>query len=241
MINRVMCGDCLDILPGLEDSSVDMVLCDLPYGTTQSKRDVEIDLDLLWDQYLRVCKENAAIVLFAHNQFTFKLALSKFELYRYKYVWIKNKSTNHLNSRKMPLRAHEDILVFYRSSPTYNPQFSYGHKPMNWARKRSSNVYGAEKRVVNDAGTTRRYPNDVLYFDVVNNDDPERICEFQKPVDLCEFLIRTYTNPGDVVLDNAMGSGSVCLAARNTGRLSIGIEIDSVLCEKAYKRLSEFI
>jgi len=233
MINQIICGDCLEVIPTLPDACIDLVFTDLPYGTTQSKRDIPINLGLLWEQWLRVAKENAAIVLFAHNQFTIELATSQFALYRYRYVWVKNKSTNFLNAKRMPLRQFEDILVFYRKQPTYNPQFSYGHKPMNWARKSSHNIYGKTKFVVNDAGTTRRYPNDVLNFNVVNNDDPNRICEFQKPVDLCEFIIRTYTNTGDLVLDGAAGSGAICKAAKNMKRDFIGIEIDPVLAEAA--------
>lgn len=235
--NTFVCDDCLQAMTFVPDGYVDLIFCDLPYGTTQAKVDTPIDLDSLWIQYKRVLKPDGAVVLFSHGVFTFDLVYSNREWYKYKWIWVKNKSTNHLNAKKMPLRQYEELLVFYNNPPTYNPQMSDGHKPMNYAMGGMSNIYGDERPTPNDAGTTLRYPKDVLYFDVVNNDDPERIHPFQKPVDLCRYIIRTYTNENDVVLDNAAGSGSILVAANQEKRRFIGVEIDKEVFDKAKERV----
>lgn len=223
-LNQCFLGDCLDILPTLPDKCINLIFSDLPYGTTQSAHDTPIDLQKLWEQYKRVLMPSGAVVLFSHGLFTYQLMSSNLSWYKYKWIWVKNKSTNHLNAKKMPMRQYEELLVFYGKQPTYNPQMSKGHPPMNYAIGGNSHIYGKERPTVNDAGTTLRYPKDVLYFDVVNNDDPNRTHEFQKPADLCEYVIRTYTNEGEVVLDSAAGSGTILKAAKHIGRQFVGIE-----------------
>lgn len=195
--NQIINADCFDVFPYIKTASVDMVLCDLPYGTTQSPWDSILPFDLLWSSYERIIKENGAILLFAKAPFDKVLGASNLKLFRYEWIWEKNKATGHLNKSLMPLQAHENILVFYKRPPIYNPQMSQGHKPMHSAvSNHNSKVYGTGVSSFTEAGSTERYPRSVLYFPVVNNDDPERIHPNQKPVPLCEYLIRTYTNRG---------------------------------------------
>ena len=216
-------GDCLEVLPHVPDNSIDMVLCDLPYGTTQNKWDSVIDLDSLWKQYRRVVKNNGAIILTAQGIFTAKLILSNEKEFKYKIVWEKSKSTNFLNAKKQPLRKHEDICVFYRRQPVYNPEMGVGTAYNKGTRKNQlSGSYGNFGPVeVMSEGT--RYPTDVVYFKTAESEG-KVVHPTQKPVALGRYLIRTYSNPGDVVLDNASGSGSFLLAARQEGRKFIGIE-----------------
>ncbi|MBW7475928.1 site-specific DNA-methyltransferase [Paenibacillus oenotherae] len=225
LINQIINADCFDIFPNIPTGSVDMILCDLPYGTTQSPWDSILPFGPLWAAYERIIKENGAILLFAKAPFDKALAASNMKLFRYEWIWEKNKATGHLNKELMPLQAHENILVFYKKPPTYNPQMSQGHKPMNAATgNHKSTVYGGGKATPNNAGSTERYPRSVLYYPVVNNDDPERIHPNQKPVPLCEYLIRTYTNEGGLVLDNCGGSCTTAVAADRTNRNYIVIE-----------------
>lgn len=233
-LNQVIEGDCLDIMPQLPDKSVDMILCDLPYGTTQNKWDSVIDLTKLWAEYTRIIKENGVIVLTSQGVFTAKLILSNEKWFKYKIVWIKSKSTNFLNAKKQPLRKHEDICVFYNQQPTYNPQMSIGDSYDKGVRKnQNTGSYGDFKpRHVHSDGL--RYPNDVLFMEEQPLDDFVyfKTAESegtvyhptQKPVELGRYLIRTYTNKGDIVLDNACGSGSFLVAAAMEGRNFIGIE-----------------
>lgn len=232
--NKVFEADCLDLLPQIPDKSIDMVLCDLPYGTTQNKWDSVIDLEKLWKEYKRVVKDNGVVVLTSQGVFTARLIMSNESWFKYKIVWIKSKSTNFLNAKKQPLRKHEDICVFYRHQPTYHPQMTEGENYDKGVRKdQLTGSYGNFKphHVKSDGG---RYPNDVICYE----EDP--IDDFiyfktaesegtvyhptQKPVELGRYLIRTYTNPGDIVLDNACGSGSFLVAAALEGRKYIGIE-----------------
>lgn len=235
-INKVFENDCLKVMPNIPDKSVDMILCDLPYGTTQNKWDSVIDLKKLWQQYMRIIKDNGAIVLTAQGLFTAKLILSNEDWFKYKIVWIKSKSTNFLNAKKQPLRKHEDICVFYKQQPTYNPQMTKGESYDKGIRKnQNTGSYGDFKpRHVQSNGM--RYPNDVLLMD--DNELP--IEDFlyvktaesegavyhptQKPVELGRYLIRTFSNPGDIILDNACGSGSFLVAAAMEHRKYIGIE-----------------
>lgn len=235
-VNKVIEDDCLNVMPNIPDKSVDMILCDLPYGTTQNKWDSVIDLNTLWQQYMRIIKDNGAIVLTAQGLFTAKLILSNEEWFKYKIVWIKSKSTNFLNAKKQPLRKHEDICVFYKKQPTYNPQMTMGESYDKGVRKNQyTGSYGDFKpRHVQSDG--KRYPNDVLVMD--DNEFPlEDFLYFktaeseghvyhptQKPIELGRYLIRTFTNPGDIVLDNACGSGSFLVAAAMEDRKYIGIE-----------------
>lgn len=221
--NYLIEGDCLEVLNALADSSVDMVLCDLPYGTTQNKWDSRIDLAKLWKHYNRIVKPNGAIVLTAQGIFTAKLILSNEKFFKYKIVWEKSKPTNFLNAKKQPLRKHEDICVFYRKQPVYHPQMGVGVPYNKGVRKNQlSGNYGDFAPVeVKSEGS--RYPTDIVYFKTAESEGPV-LHPTQKPVELGRYLIRTFTNEGDVVLDNTCGSGSFLVAAAQEGRSFIGIE-----------------
>ncbi|WP_242224507.1 site-specific DNA-methyltransferase [Bacillus cereus group sp. BfR-BA-01380] len=223
----------------LQSKSIDMILCDLPYGVTQNKWDVVIPFNEMWDQYERIIKDNGAIVLTATQPFAAQLIASNPKLFRYDLIWKKNKSTGFLNAKKMPLRSHEYILVFYKKLPTYNPQKTTGHKPVNQYTKRSADGtnYGNTK-LVSGGGQTDRYPNSIIDIPVVNNDSKERIHPTQKPVELFEWLIKSYTNEGNIVLDNCIGSGATAVAAINTNRNFIGFEISEEYCAAANERIN---
>lgn len=219
----LMPGDCLELMPWIADGSVDMVLCDLPYGTTQNKWDAVIPFDQLWAEYRRVVRKGGAIVLTAAQPFTSALVMSNPALFKYQWVWEKSVATNFLNAKKQPLRNHEDILVFYADQPTYNPQMVPGERKTSRRIGTKTANYGkADKETFYDS--TERYPLSVQRFG--SRIDGAALHPTQKPVALMEYLIRTYTNPGDTVLDNTMGSGTTGVAAVNTGRHFIGIERD---------------
>lgn len=230
--NQIYCGDCLEVMDSFPDNSIDMVFCDLPYGTTNNSWDSIIPFDDLWKRYNRIVKEDGAIVLTAQAPFDKVLACSNLKNFRYEWIWEKNKATGHLNAKKMPMKAHEQVLIFYRKLPVYNPQMTEGHKPMN-AVSAKANVpkpkqkrnYGHVSKVLgNLGGSTVRYPRDVIKIPVINNDDPKKFHPTQKPIELVEYFIQTYSNEGDVILDNCMGSGSTCIAAIKQNRRYIGIE-----------------
>jgi site-specific DNA-methyltransferase (adenine-specific) len=214
-------------MKGIKQSSVDFILCDLPYGTTKNKWDSTIPLDLLWEQYERVIKDNGAIVLFAQTPFDKILGCSNINLLRYEWIWEKTSVTGHLNAKKMPMKSHENLLVFYKKLPTYNPQKTSGHpRKVSTAEhkrnsKRTSNL-GEHGLTTYDS--TERYPRSVLVYPT----DKQKLAlhPTQKPVALLEYLIKTYTHEGDVVLDNCMGSGSTGVACKNLQRNFIGIELD---------------
>jgi len=238
-----MKGDCLELMSTIEAGSVDMVLCDLPYGTTQNKWDSPVPVNALWDEYSRVCKIDAAIVLFAAQPFTSALIMSKPEWFKYDWTWRKQRGSGHLNAKKQPLRDKEDICVFYRKQPIYNPQFSTGtpYSGASKGRYRSSkqantNNYNPYIGTATD-NEGKRYPRQVLEFDPI--DVKLMVHPTQKPVALMEYLVRTYTNPGDVVLDNCMGSGTTGVACANTGRKFIGIEMDAGYFEIASQRITD--
>ncbi len=223
--NSIFEGDCLKILPTLPTGSIDLVLCDLPYGTTQNKWDSVINLDDLWIEYKRLLKPNGAIVLTSQGIFTAKLILSNESWFKYKIVWEKSKSTNFLNAKKQPLRKHEDICVFYKKPPTYNPQMGVGLAYDKGVRKNQlSGSYG-DFRPAHVKSSGVRYPSDIVYFKTAES-EPERSVwhPTQKPVDLGRYLIRTFSNPGDLVMDNAFGSGSFLVAAAMEKRRFVGIE-----------------
>lgn len=216
-------GDCLEILERFPASSIDLVLCDLPYGTTQNRWDSVIPLAPLWEQYLRVAKPDAAFVLTAQGVFTARLILSREDLFKYKLVWEKSKPTNFLNAKKQPLRKHEDICVFYRQQPSYHPQMLEGEPYDKGIRKdQLSGAYGDFQpvRVKSEGG---RYPTDLVYFKTAESEGPVWH-PTQKPVELGRYLVRTFSDPGDLVLDNAFGSGSFLVAAHLEGRRFVGIE-----------------
>lgn len=234
MIDTVIQGDCIDVMRNIPDGSIDMILCDLPYGTTQNKWDSVIDLDKLWAHYERIIKVNGAIVLTAQGLFTAKLILSNEKLFKYKIIWIKSKPTNFLNAKKQPLRKHEDICVFYKKQPVYNPQMTMGDAYDKGIRKdQFTGSYGDFKpRHIKSNG--ERYPNDVVFYEGENVDDYIYVKTAesegkvyhptQKPIELGRYLIRTFTDPGDLILDNACGSGSFLLSAILEDRHFIGIE-----------------
>lgn len=222
-MNTLFEGDCLDILPGIADASVDMILCDLPYGTTQNLWDSVIPLHDLWAQYERVIKPNGAICLTSQGVFTANLIVSNPRLFKYKIVWEKSKPTNFLNAKKQPLRKHEDICVFYKKQPVYHPQMGEGAAYSKGVRKNQhTGSYGKFDPVL-VASEGGRYPTDIVYFKTAESEG-QVFHPTQKPVALGRYLIRTFTNPGDVVLDNAFGSGSFLVAAKAEGRKYIGIE-----------------
>lgn len=224
-LNEPIEGDCLDELERLPDASIDMVLCDLPFGTTRNRWDSEIDLDRLWAHYNRVVKERGAIVLNSQGPFTARLMMSNIENFKYKLVWEKSKPTNFLNVKIQPLRKHEDICVFYRKQCTYNPQMSNGDPYNKGVRKNQlTGSYGDfEPSLVKSDG--ERYPTDIIYHKTAESEG-EVWHATQKPVGLARYLIRTYSNPGDVILDNAFGSGSYLVAAVSEGRNFVGIELN---------------
>jgi DNA modification methylase len=238
-MNQLYQGDCLELMKQISDNSVDMILCDLPYGTTQCKWDSLISLSDLWSQYIRIAKLNAAMVFTAQSPFDKVLGCSNLDLLRYEWIWEKTEATGHLNSKKMPMKAHENILVFYRKLPTYHPQKTNGHIRKTSTAERfrlQSECYG-EQFGITKYDSTERYPRSVIQFSTdkqVLNLHPT-----QKPVALMEYLIKTYTNEGDTVLDNCMGSGTTGVACVNTNRKFIGVEKDEKYFEIAKKRIEE--
>lgn len=234
-------GDCLGVLPTLPDNSVDLVLTDLPYGCLNKGNkhalwDKEIHLDALWVELLRVAKPNAAIVLFGQGLFSAKLMMSQPKLYRYSLVWDKVRTTGFLNANKMPLRQHEDILVFYRKLPTYNPQMIKSDtKVHRGGRNKTDRCYG-RSIIAESSYHNEKYPTSVLAFKVMYGTE-RKYHPTEKPISLLEYLIHTYTNEGDCVLDCTMGSGSTMVACANTNRRGIGIELMSEYYDIAVKRV----
>ena len=219
-----------------------MVLCDLPYGITQNKWDIVIPVEQLWEQYRRITKPNAAIVLTANQPFSSALVLSNPAWFRQALVWSKNKTTGHLNANRRPLSAHEDVLVFSRKAHKYNPQMLETGIPAKSKTRGRSSCYGssADVKRVYVGGSTLRYPTSVLRFDAVTNHSTNecRVHPTQKPVALMEYLIRTYTNEGELVLDNCMGSGTTGVACVNTNRSFIGFEKDQRYFKIAHDRIN---
>ena len=255
-MNEIICGDCLDVMRGMGDNEVDMILCDLPYGTTACIWDTIIPFEPLWKQYKRIIKENGAIVLFGSEPFSSRLRMSNIKDYKYDLVWVKTCKTGFYNAKRAPLRKHEMISIFYTKQPTYNPQMNTtkrkdigrrrgnsgnmpSAKPSNWGK---ASLKTAESYRWVETGL--RYPDDVLEFPNWNGalfGDNTNATKHptQKPVALFEYLIRTYTNEGDVVLDNCIGSGTTAIACINTGRNFIGIEKDPEYFRMAQDRINK--
>lgn len=234
---RAIFGDCFDAMALLPDASIDMVLCDLPYGTTQNKWDSVLPLDRLWAEYWRVAKPNAAIVLTAAQPFTSVLICSALAQFRYEWIWRKSRPTGQLNAKREPLRDKEDVAVFYRKPPIYNPQMGVGkpnHVSGKPRMKSASANWGQQYEIVEEK-TDKKYPRAVLDFPSLN--PIGQIHPTQKPVALFEYLIRTYTDEGAVVLDNTAGSGTTAVAAHRCGRDAIVIERDPVYFDKMVARL----
>lgn len=238
-LNKIYLGDCLDLMPQIADNSVDMILCDLPYGTTACKWDVIIPFDKLWEQYKRICKPNTAIVLFGKQPFTSHLILSNQDWFRYEMIWEKTRAGNSMQLGKQPAAIHENILVFYDKTPVFNDQrFKVDEKYIDKRKSirdsyyKSEHYSGVMKRKADDGW---RHSQSVLPFNSVWHKDMHP-CE--KPVELLQYLIRTYTNENDVVLDNTMGSGSTIIAAIRENRQYIGIEKDEKYFDIANKRIA---
>ena len=230
-LNKIYNEDCLEGMKRIPDKSVDMILCDLPYGTTaRNKWDCIISYENLWEQYNRLIKDNGAILLFSQLPFDKTLACSNIEMLRYEWIWRKQQGTGHLNAKKMPMKNHENILVFYKKLPTYNPQFTKG-TPYQCKSGRGSTNYREQSSVITK-NEGFRYPLSVLEFKSDKGLHPT-----QKPVALCEYLIKTYTNEGETVLDNCMGSGTTAIACINTNRNFIGFELDKHYCDIANERI----
>lgn len=239
-INKIYNEDCLEGMKNIDDKSIDMILCDLPYGVTRNHWDSIIPLEELWKQYKRIIKDNGVIILTAVQPFTSKLILSNEEMFRYALVWHKTTPTGHLNAKKMPLRSHEDILVFYKSLPVYNPQKTTGHTRKIATAEHKKNCiktsnYG--EFGLHSYDSTERYPTSVLTF--ATDRQKNSIHPTQKPVALFEYLIKTYSNENDLILDSCIGSGTTAVAAINTNRNYIGFEKDIDIYNKAYKRIEE--
>ena len=233
-------GDCLYLMEGIPSASIDMIFTDLPYGTTRGKWDTRIDLPAMWREYERVIKDNGVIALWAQSPFDKILAASNLDLYRYEWIIEKTQATGFLNANKMPLKAHEQILIFYKKLPTYNPQMEHGHvrKVSTAQHKRNCKVadsYGHYDLTSYDS--TDRFPRDVLRFKW----DKQKCAlhPTQKPVAACEYMIRTYTDEGDAVLDSCMGSGTTGVAALRLGRTFIGMELDPEMFLVAQDRIME--
>lgn len=220
-LNSLYCGDCFDVFEFIDGNSIDMVLCDLPYGITACDWDVELDLERLWQEYDRLLAPGGVVVLTATQPFETKLINSRKKWFRYKWVWKKSRAVGFLNAKKMPLRIHEDILVFAKRQPKYNPQFTQGKPYVSNRRAMSKPGVYRELKRSQTVNPGVRYPKDVIDFP----NTKEKVCHStQKPVALFEYLIKTYTNEGNVVLDNTSGSGTTAIAAMNTERKFICIE-----------------
>lgn len=244
---RLMQGDCIELMQSLPNNSVDLILCDLPYNKTHNSWDSEIDFEKLWDEYNRIIKEHGAIVLFGQTNFSARLIMSNEKLFRYTLIWDKVRKTGFLNANRMPLRQHEDILVFYKKLPTYNPQMQEGGEPSHsrgkkWHSKGKTadkgKHYGTYNHNYPVSKRTTKYPSSILTFPnkVQNNLHPT-----QKPVALLEYLIKTYTNEDELVLDNCMGSGSTGVACVSTNRNFIGMELNSKYYNIAKDRIEKAV
>lgn len=229
-------GDCLEKMKDIPDRSVDLILCDLPYGTTAPVWDKHIDIVQLWIQYNRIISKNGTIVLFASQPFTTMLISSNQNSFRYCWYWLKNQGTNFFHAKRMPIRKVEEICVFKKGK--YYPQITDGHIPTNSAKgcSKGKAYHGTNIRDYEGKKTTR-FPTNILDFKCVDN--YSRLHSAEKPVDLLEYLIKTYTDDGDTVLDNCMGSGSTGVACKNLSRSFIGIELDLEYFKIAEKRINE--
>lgn len=273
----LLCGDCMELLKEIPDKSIDMVFCDLPFGTTQNEWDKTLPLEDyiicdsfrfnkaeyllyayrtgisykkanafwkknkvlgLWSHYRRIIKDRGCIALFCQTPFDVTLCSSNSKMLKYEWIIEKTKATGHLNSGKMPMKAHEKILMFYKKVPTFHPQMTEGHPPVHSFVKRTGdgNCYGATKEV-SGGGSTKRFPRDVLKFKW--DTQTSHLNETQKPIKLLEYFVKTYTNPGDIVLDNCMGSGGTGVVCRNNGRKFIGMELRPMQFEIARARILE--
>lgn len=240
-------GDCLIEMEKIQSESIDLILCDLPYGKTRCKWDVIIPFSNLWDKYKNIRKGKTVIALFGNEPFSSHLRLSNLNEFKYDWIWTKPKPTGFLNAKKQPLRNNEIISIFYKKQPNYYPQFWESNKMNSVYRGgalltgQGSTVYGKMKpTIMKELNVTKRYPVIIIKFNNVNGQSKGRTGHpSQKPVPLLEYLIKTYTNEGDLVLDNCMGSGSTGVACKNLNRRFIGIEKDETFFNIAKKRIEE--
>lgn len=226
-------GDCLELMKDIPDGSIDMIICDLPYGTTRNDWDSIIPFQPLWEQYSRVIKNNGCIALFGDGMFTANLMMSNPKLWRYNLIWDKRSGCDFLNANIKPLKSHEDIAIFYKAIPTYNKQFWYSTPYKGQKSGRPSSNYSKMHSVVSESQDGRRFPLCIISI----ARDADRLHPTQKPVALLEYLIKTYTNEGDTVLDNCMGSGSTGVACINSNRNFIGMELDDNYFQIAKERI----
>lgn len=239
---RLLHGDCLELMKDIPDGSVDMILCDLPYGVTKNRWDSVLPLEALWQQYRRIINPDGAICLFADGLFMAKLMLSAPKMWRYNLVWDKVLSTGFLNANRQPLRSHEEVCVFYQKQPTYSPQKTAGAKNHSKGKpkERANNNYGNYGFIDNsDIHGNAKYPKSILRYQKPH--PSKSVHPTEKPVALCEWLIKTYTNPGEIVLDNCMGSGPTGVACVKTGRKFIGMELDERYFSTAKERIEACI
>jgi len=234
-------GNCLDLLPGLKSKSIDLITTDLPFGMTKCKWDTPIDLNQLWPEYKRIIKDHGAILLNACQPFTSMLVMSNQKMFRYEWIWEKTVATGHLNSKKMPMKAHENILVFYKHLPKYHPQKTTGHKPQNSSTKyistqNKTDIYGQCKTEISSGGETDRFPRSVQTFS--KDTQISSIHDTQKPLALIEYLIKTYTDEGDWVHDSCLGSGPILEACKNLNRNCIGFDLSDEWEPDYKKRLN---
>ena len=235
-----MNGDCLTLMTAIPDKSVDMILCDLPYQRTQNKWDTIIPYDKMWEQYNRIIKDNGCIALFCDGLFMAELMLSNKKMWRYNLVWDKVLPSGFLNANRQPMRSHEEIAIFYKKQPTYNPQMTEGQQNHSKGKPKEfeNNNYGEHKWIDNNVILgNMKHPKSIVS---ISKPHPSTMIHpTQKPVELLEWLIKTYTNEGDVVLDNCMGSGSTGVACVNTNRDFYGIELENTYYHLAAHRIEE--
>lgn len=250
MLNEIIHGDCLEVMKDIPDKSVDMILCDLPYGTTnRNKWDVVISFDKLWGQYNRVIKDNGAILLFADEPFTSQLIMSNHKNFKQRITWDKDRGSGFLNAKKMLLKQTEDIVLFYKEMPVYNPRMTDAQldriRPNSAKGINNSLNYGEVKELKHskDYDNTKRYPTNLIKFSSLKGEcnNLNRLHPTQKPVELCEWLLETYSNEGDTVLDNASGSSTTAIACINTNRNYICIEKEKEYVDISNKRISDLL
>ena len=236
-LNKIYNEDCLEGMKRIDDKSIDMILCDLPYGMTYNKWDTVIPLDKLLEQYERIIKDNGAIVLTAQTPFDKVLGTSNLKMLRYEWIWEKENATGFLNAKKQPLRKHENILVFYKRLPLYNPQMGKGKSYTAVRKEKPSLNYYNNQKMTKTVSDGERYPVSIIKF----NRDKEKLHPTQKPVALFEYLIKTYTDEGEIVLDNCIGSGTTAVACLNTNRNFIGFEKEEKYYNIANERIEKYM
>ena len=242
---KLLKGDCLELMKDIPDKSIDAIICDLPYGTTACKWDIVIPFEPLWEQYERIIKNNGAIVLFGTEPFSSKLRLSNLKWYKYDWIWNKKRGSGFLNAKRQPLRNHEIISVFYKKQCTYNPQFTkrvHERDFRNTVMKPESDIYGKinsyKSTITKDSPA---YPKSIIEIRCLINNEKEKVAHpTQKPIELMEYLIKTYTKEDEIILDNTMGSGTTGLACLKTNRQFIGIEKEKQYYDVAVRRALEY-